>query len=202
MARQQRPDQPKNLEDVLDRLGEAADGEDGHVSLGAIVDAFGDRTFAPLLLLPGLVTLAPLLGDIPGVPTLMAAVVLLTAGQMLIGRRSVWLPQFLRNRSVSRDKVDKALGWLRRPARGIDRLLRPRLSFFTRGIGRGLIALTCVAIAAAMPPMEFVPFSANGAGLALTAFGLALIAHDGLLALLSFVVTAVTIALVFFNLPW
>lgn len=202
MTQQQRQEQPANLEDVLDRLGEAADGEDGQVSLGVIVDAFGERTFAPLLLLPGLVTLAPLVGDIPGVPTLMAAVVLLTAGQMLLRRRSVWLPQALRNRSVSRGKVDKALGWLRRPARAVDRLLRPRLTFFTRGIGRSLIALTCVAIAAAMPPMEFVPFSANGAGLALTAFGLALIAHDGLLALLSFVVTAATIALVFFNLPW
>jgi hypothetical protein len=43
--------------------------------------------------------------------------------------------------------------------------------------------------------MEFVPFSANIAGAALTAFGLALIAHDGLLALLAFVLTAMIVAL-------
>jgi hypothetical protein len=34
-----------------------------------------------------------------------------------------------------------------------------------------------------MPVMEVIPFSASGAGAALTAFGLALIAHDGLTAL-------------------
>jgi hypothetical protein len=49
----------------------------------------------------------------------------------------------------------------------------------TRDAGTYVIAIACLAIAAAMPPMEVVPFSANGAGAALTAFGLALIAHDG-----------------------
>jgi hypothetical protein len=52
-----------------------------------------------------------------------------------------------------------------------------------------------------MPAMELVPFSANGAGAALTAFGLSLIAHDGLLALLAFVFTAMTFGLVLYNLP-
>lgn len=40
--------------------------------------------------------------------------------------------------------------------------------------------------------MEVVPCSANLAGAALTAFGLALIAHDGLLALIAFAFTAGT----------
>ena len=46
-----------------------------------------------------------------------------------------------------------------------------------------------------MPAMEFVPFSANIAGAAFTAFGLALIAYDGRLALLAFVFTAMIVAL-------
>ena len=40
--------------------------------------------------------------------------------------------------------------------------------------------------------MEVVPFSANGAGIVLTIFGLSLIARDGLLALIAFVLTGIT----------
>ena len=45
-----------------------------------------------------------------------------------------------------------------------------------------------------MPPMEFVPFSANAAGAVLLAFGLALIARDGVFALVAYVITALTLA--------
>lgn len=48
--------------------------------------------------------------------------------------------------------------------------------------------------------MELVPFSANGAGLALMAFGLALISRDGLLASIAFAVWALTIGAVAFAL--
>ena len=42
-----------------------------------------------------------------------------------------------------------------------------------------------MVVALAMLGMEVVPFSANLAGIALTAFGLAVVAHDGLLALVT-----------------
>ena len=40
--------------------------------------------------------------------------------------------------------------------------------------------------------MEVVPFSANGGGAALTAFGLAIVARDGLLAIVATSLTLVT----------
>ncbi|HEX3034414.1 MAG TPA: exopolysaccharide biosynthesis protein [Thermodesulfobacteriota bacterium] len=89
---------------------------------------------------------------------------------------------------------------MRSPARFVDRLLRPRLTIFTHQTAAYVIAIVCVVIAAAMPVMELVPFSANVAGAALTAFGLSLIAHDGLLALLAFVFTAITFGLITFGL--
>ncbi len=61
------------------------------------------------------------------------------------------------------------------------------------------IAIACIVIGIAMPAMEIVPFSANGAGAALTAFGLSLIANDGLLALLAFLFTAATFILAAFG---
>lgn len=195
-AHEPRSDEISDLNGLLERITEAA-REQQRVSLDDVVARLGERSFGPLLLLAGVITLAPIIGDIPGVPTLLALVVLLVAGQLLIGLTHPWLPQWLLRRSVTYNKVERAVQWLQRPARGIDRLLRPRLRSLAHGRA---IAVACIVIAIAMPPMELVPFSANGAGIALTAFGLALMARDGLLALLAFVVTFGTLGAVGYGL--
>ncbi|MDZ7842835.1 MAG: exopolysaccharide biosynthesis protein [Gammaproteobacteria bacterium] len=181
---------PDNLEAVLNRIDEAAGS--GRISFGEILDAVGRRSFGPILLIAGLVTLAPIIGDIPGIPTIMGVLVLLTAGQMLYGRQSFWLPETLLKRNAAGDTVRRAVTWLRRPAHWLDRIIRPRLPLFVRGPAVHGVALVCIAIALAMPPMELVPFSANGAGLALTVFGMALIGGDGLLVLVAGMVTIAT----------
>jgi hypothetical protein len=186
---------PSNLSTLLDIL-ESTGGEPDSVSLDAILDTLGRRSFAPFLLIAGLITLAPLIGDIPGVPTLMASLVALSAAQILAGREHVWLPQWLLARRVSRARFTKALRHMRKPARWVDRLLQPRLTGLTRPPADLLVAVTCLLIALAMPPMEVVPFSANGAGIALTLFGLGLVANDGLMALLGYTLTASTLTLV------
>lgn len=182
--------EPRSLEEVLERIGEAEPEEDDRFTVGAILEVVGRRSFAPLLVVAGIVILAPFVGDIPGVPVLVGLVVLLAAGQLLFRRDHFWLPRWLLKRAVARDKLCKALGWLRRPARFVDRLLRPRLTVLTEGPATYLIAIVCIAVAAATPAMELVPFSAAIAGAVLLAFGLALIADDGLLALIAYVLTA------------
>jgi hypothetical protein len=97
------------------------------------------------------------------------------------------------NRSMPSDKLRKGLQWCRKPARGIDRCIRPRLTMFVDGVGRYVMTLLCVLVALAMPAMEVVPFSANGGGLALTAFGLAMISRDGVLAVFAMVTTVFTV---------
>ncbi len=188
----------KNLEQLLDRISRAA-RDNNQLSWGAIFEELGHTSFGPLLLVAGLVTLAPIVGDIPGVPTIMGIIILLIAFQLLFGRKHLWLPHWLLKRSVATEKLDKSIKWTRRPAHFIDSLLQPRLSIFIEGAAVYVIALVCIFIALMMPLMEVVPFSANAAGMVLTAFGLSLIARDGLLALLAFVLTAVTVAVVLYN---
>ncbi len=165
------------------------------VSLDLVVRAVGRRSFAPLLLLVGIILFSPLSG-IPGVPTIMAVLVLLTAGQLLLGRRYFWLPQWLLRRSISKGKMIRALEWLQKPARFIDQWLQPRLMFLVGRAGTYVIAAVCAVIALALPVMEIVPFSATTAGMALAAFGLALVAHDGALALFAFAVAAFVLGLI------
>lgn len=179
-----------NLEQLLDRIEKAAKGKD-RVSLEVIVKEIGSRSFGPLLLMVGVILTSPLSG-IPGMPTTMGLFILLVSVQLFFRRKSFWLPHWLLNRSADQKKLYKALEWLRPPASFIDRWIQPRLTLFIHGISIYFIAFICLIIAIGLPFMEFVPFSASAAGAILAAFGLALIAHDGLLALLAFVLTIMT----------
>lgn len=175
------------LHELLDRLDRAATGE--RIDVACMLSAVGRSSFGAILLLGGLVTLSPL-DIIPGVPTLIALAVFPMCVQLLAGRRHFWLPGWLLRRSVPTRQFRRAIGWLQKPARWVDRVVRPRLTALTTDAAVKVIAVGCMVIALAMPVMELVPFSANLAGIALTAFGTAVIAHDGLLALIAFAATA------------
>ncbi|WP_149194636.1 exopolysaccharide biosynthesis protein [Luteimonas suaedae] len=173
------------LEDLLERLAEAARRE-GQVSVAEMLAAAGQRSFGVLLLVPGLIVLSPLSG-MPGLPTAVAVLVLLVAVQLLCRRHHVWLPEWALRRSVSTGLLQRAVRILRPVARVVDRLTRPRLRVLADAEGLALypIALLCLLIALTMPPLELIPFANSVAGAALTAFGLALVTRDGLLALVA-----------------
>ncbi|MBO6783035.1 MAG: exopolysaccharide biosynthesis protein [Alphaproteobacteria bacterium] len=187
-------DSTENLEDVVDTLRDLADREE-EVSVGDVQDAVGQRSFAPFLLICGLIVMSPL-GGIPGVPTVFAFIILLTAGQLLIGRNHFWLPDVLTDRSVDDNKLRKAAEKLESPARWVDKVIKPRLTVLTDGPAAYVVAAACVALALAMPPLEAVPFAVAAPAAAITAFSLALVAHDGVLAVIGYLATAGSIYVV------
>ncbi|WP_456065780.1 exopolysaccharide biosynthesis protein [Halomonas colorata] len=132
-----------NLTELIQTM-EQMEREAPRVSVDDIVDAVGRRSFGPLLLIAGLITLAPVIGDIPGMPTLMAALVLLVSTQLLAGRKTFWLPKWLLNRSVSRKGFDKAIHALKKPAQWVDNLLGMRLKWMTGYAGIRATALACL----------------------------------------------------------
>jgi len=188
------PKDARSLEELLTQI-EAAGGDAPSVSLDDILEEVGRRSFGPMLLVAGLVVLMPLIGDIPGMPTATGAFVALTVGQILFGRSEVWLPRWMLDRSVRRTRLAKGMRRLRRPAKAVDRLLRPRLVTLTRAPWSQVLAGICLLVALVMPVMEVVPFSANIAGIILAASGLSLIARDGLMALVALVVTVLGLGL-------
>lgn len=189
--------EPENLEQVLDRIGQAdSDTDSGKVSLGSILHEIESRSFGSLLLLAGLITFIPITGE----ALLMGIFVLLVTGQMLFQQRHFWLPRRLLGISIRQDKLCRFLDRLKPAARFADRLLRPRLTALVRGAGAYLIAAVCMAIALVMPALELIPFSAYGPAIVLTLFGLALIGRDGLLALIALVITLATLGLVLYKL--
>jgi hypothetical protein len=173
-----------SLGELLDEIEEAK-GERDEISVGSIFKAAGERSFGPLLLVPGLIGVSPLSG-IPGMPSLIGLMVALITSQILMGRDEVWLPQWLLRRSVSRRRFEKAMRLLRKVASFVDRLIKSRLESFAGSKAKYVIAACCLLVSLAAPFMEVVPFAITGVGAAVSAFGLGLLARDGLLALLAF----------------
>ena len=100
------------------------------------------------------------------------------------------------NRKVDGPNLERAVKKLKPAARVVDRVIRPRLTFLTEGPSSYVIAIVCLLIALTVPPLELVPFIDVPLWAALAAFGLALVAHDGLLAITAFVLTAIGAGLI------
>jgi hypothetical protein len=177
--------QPPDLVGLLAILAQAGRAKT-QVSVRELRDVIGRRSFAPLLLAASIVGFTPL-GGIPGVPTTLATIVVIIAVQIVMGFESLWLPRFLLDRKVEGKKLVRGAKALRPVARAIDRAIRPRLTFLTQRPTSYVIAVVCVMIALAVPPLELVPFVDIPLWAALVAFSLALVAHDGLLAIAAFV---------------
>jgi hypothetical protein len=176
--------QVHSLADLLDVIEGEGEGK-GVASVADIHEALGVRSFGPLLLAAGLIGLTPI-GDIPVVPTVLAIIVVLISGQLLIGLRGFWLPGFIRRRSVKRETLGKAIRFVRPVARGVDWVIRPRMSWLTEGPFTYVIASACLLIALVIPPLELVPFAATAPAIAITLFGLGLIGRDGAVIVLAF----------------
>jgi hypothetical protein len=188
---------PHSLQGVLAVMQVTCSRNHGtKVSVGDLVKAFGPRSFAPFLLAVGLIAVTPI-DTIPTLPTTFGVIVFMTVGQLLLGRQSLWLPAFIAGRAVNADRLKRALLRLEPYARRVDRWLGVRLVALTQGASLTMIALSCLVMAALMPLMEFLPFVSTIPSLAFTAFGIALLMHDGLAALVGFGLSALTLLLMF-----
>jgi hypothetical protein len=174
---------PSNLEGTLDELEKASDGS-GSVSIGEILDTIGQRSFGPFLLVLALIAFTPL-GGIPGLPTALAFMVIVIAGQLLFNMKQFWLPNSILRRSIERQRLRNSIGYIRPVARIVDKVIRPRLSWLTKEPFVHVAAGLCILVALTVPPLEVVPFAGAVSWAAIAALGLALIAHDGVLALIA-----------------
>lgn len=161
---------------VLTRIGETAPGD--RIPLGTLVDALGERTFGLVMLVLALPCAIPFLY---GVPQIVSVPMVFVAGQMLLGRKALWLPDRLRTRSFARADfvamMERARPWLER----FERLARPRLGVLAsppleRLVGLAML-IASLSIALPLPLTNTVP----GIGVAIIALGL--IERDGLLIL-------------------
>ncbi|MEQ9314577.1 MAG: exopolysaccharide biosynthesis protein [Henriciella sp.] len=188
------------LENVLERAINEVDGD--KVSFGALLDLFGHRSFGPIVAFLGLLTVIPPLGGIPGLPAVVGLVIVLFSIQIIFGADHIWVPGFIEDRSISKDKLkaadEKAGKWLKR----IDKLISERLDFLTGRWATYVAAIVVTLLGLLMIPLELVPFAVALPGSAIVIFGLAFVARDGVLMLIGFLLAALALGVTIALVPW
>lgn len=186
-----RTEAPDTVRAVVDCIAGAAEGAE-RVTLEDIVDALGPASFPPLLMAPALAVVTPLSG-IPLFSSICGTLIVLISGQMALGRRTLWLPDWLLRRSLPGDRLRRAAAWLEGPADWLDRRTGPRLRFLVAPPADRLVHLVCLICGAGMPMAELIPFTSSILGAAVLVLSMALLVKDGLVAVLGLGIIALAI---------
>ena len=150
-----------------------------HVSLGELLDLFGDEGLLLVTILLTLVFLIPV--SIPGVSTVFGAAIVLVGVSRLL-RRQLWLPARVRDRRLPSARLRPALAGGLRWVHRLERLSRPhRLARLVDGRAQDIANNLAFILAALllMAPFGFVPFSNTIPALALLAYAIGFIQRDG-----------------------
>ncbi len=125
-------------------------------TLGALGDVFGEKSFAVTILFLMFVPALPL--PTGGITHVFEAITVLLAAQMVLGRRTIWLPKRWQRRELGGMTTGKAVPFMIRRIRWFVRFSKPRWArLFQQRWFLGLLGLVLMgfAIAAAFAP----PFS-------------------------------------------
>jgi len=172
---------PATLPEIVDRVLAVAEAE--IVDLRAVLRSFGRASFTPILLLPALAVATPLSG-IPGFSSLMGVLIALVSAQMLLQRRSLWLPEWLLNRTVKGAALAKAFTRIRPIAVWVDRHTAQRFRLLLRRPLIWVPQALCLFSGLIMPPLEFVPFSSSTLGVGVCLLALGMLTRDGVVTMI------------------
>jgi len=141
---------------LSDELEHWLNDEASEKTLGGLVETFGDKSFAILfVVLLGVPALPIPTGGATHVFEVIAA---LAALQLIVGRRTVWLPKRWQGLGLGGERQQKFLNSLMRFIRRLERFSRPRLAFVFHhrlsDVGFGLIVIAGSAAAFVAPPFS------------------------------------------------
>ncbi len=167
----------RSLSGLLDALKNHLALEDGRISVDSLLETFHERGFGLVILIFAIPMALPVPKP-PGISSIFAIPLILLTVQQALGRHTVWLPFFVRKKSIDRAKLiallDKGLPWIQKT----EHLVRPRLEIVTSGktsriIGLlGMIMSLCIMVP--LPGTNTIP----GMGIALMSIGIMM--RDGL----------------------
>ncbi len=179
------PMRPRTSE-ILAEL--AADTATTTITIDDVLDRIETRAFGFLLIFLALPNLIPVPIGIGAVCGPLAAFLGL---QMLIGLEHPWLPRWLRRRGLKRETMAKFFDRLGHLMARVERLCKPRWLFLTEGVGERFSGLVLVALGlfVALP----IPFTNLPLGVALLVTALALTERDGVLLVICWIVTIVSL---------
>ncbi len=151
--------------------------EKDQVSIGEFISALGDRSFCLAILVFSLPNSLPVPG-IPGFSTITGLPITFIAMQMVLGRKSLWLPKNIAAKKFSSRSLAKMLSKAIPTVERLEKLLKPRWLPITSPAGECVLGLLMVVlsliIALPIPGGNFLP------GLSMSLIALGMLERDGI----------------------
>src|SRR5215212_8704038 len=114
------------------------------ISIGDVLNAFGDRAFGALMLVFAAPNMLPLP---PGMSAVLGAPLLFVTAQLMLGRPTLWMPHFICERSISRDLFALLTAKLSPILHRAERFLRPRISLLLHPVPERIVGGACLLLA-------------------------------------------------------
>ncbi|HEY6772195.1 MAG TPA: exopolysaccharide biosynthesis protein [Solirubrobacterales bacterium] len=185
---------PEQEQRLSDRLEDWFGGSEPK-TVGSLIEVFGEKSFAVLFVLLLAVPALPL--PTGGVTHLFELIAMLLALQLIVGRRTVWLPERWRRRELGPAAKKRFSEVLLRRLRWLERHSRPRLGFLLThrlsGVVFGFLVLGLTVAAFIAPPftgLDTLP------SLGVVVLSVGVLLEDALLALAGLLIGVVGVAVV------
>jgi hypothetical protein len=140
---------------VSDELERWLGGEQPR-TLGSLIDAFGERSFAIVFALHMALPALPL--PTGGATHVLEVITMLLALELIAGRREIWLPQRWRRFELNTPARQKIIAMLLRRIRWLERYSRPRgqwlFGYRLSGVVFGAVTLALTVVAFLAPPFS------------------------------------------------
>lgn len=171
----------RSASDVLRAVVDTAEGDT--ISIGRIIEAFGERAFGFVLILFSLPNCVP---APPGIAGIVGTPVLIFGIQMMLGQRQPWLPGFILRRRVSTATFKRLIDMTEPRMKKLESYCRPRLPFLFGSFGDRFVGLFAVLVALSV----LIPFPGTNfpPSIALVVVSVAVMEEDGYLLILGYLI--------------
>ncbi len=131
----------------------------GPKTVGDLQDVFGEKSFAILFLIFMFIPALPI--PTGGITTvILVPTVIVGATQMIFGRRSLWLPWFMKRTKLGDKSLKQGLPFMIKRIQWLEKFSRPRLSnIFDKALFRSLAGFSVVIFALGVglaPPFSWL----------------------------------------------
>lgn len=161
---------PSRLSDIVKSMDTEAD-----TSIGTLVDSLGERAFGALMFIFAVPNIIP---TPPGTSAILGLPLVILTWQVMIGRQSLWLPEAIRKRNISREVlrsfVSKVLPFMEKS----EKVLKPRFGLIVSSdLAERVIGLVTFALSIVL----FLPIPLNNMlpAAAISCIALGLAERDG-----------------------
>lgn len=173
-------------------LHDIVEGEGARVSVGDLVSMLRDRSFAPLMVI---FAVPNVFLFIPGSSVFTAVPLVFLATQLLLGRKDVWLPRAVADRSIERSAFNRIVAVSIRHVERVERLARPRWWPTSYLLAERMIGLATLILAVFL--FLPIPFANGLPALSIIMLALGLGERDGYWLAAGLAFTLISTAFVF-----